>query len=175
VNSKKLLVVVDMQNDFIDGALGSKAAQSIVGKVCDKIDEWDGYTCFTLDTHYDDYLETNEGRHIPVEHCINETEGWKLHPEIEKRRDGRAFTFYKETFGSIGLLDAVQSLDIEEVQLAGLCTDICVVSNAMLVRAGLPNSEIIVDASCCAGTSKENHDAALKVMRQCCIDVINDD
>ena len=171
----KLLVVVDMQNDFVGGSLGSPAAKAIVDKVCKKIDGWDGYTCFTFDTHYEDYLETVEGAHIPVEHCINETTGWQLTDEVEKRRTEDSFVVYKDTFGAIDLIQMVQYLDIKEIQLIGLCTDICVVSNALLLRAAAPNANISGDASCCAGTSPENHRAALQIMKQCCVDIVNDD
>ena len=175
MDKTKLLVVVDMQNDFITGPLGSKNAESIVGKVCKKIDDWDGYVLFTYDTHYDDYLDTVEGKHIPIPHCINETDGWQLHPEIEKRRTIHTFIAYKETFGAVTLADVVNTLDIHEIQLVGLCTDICVVSNALLLKAFDPSADIIVDASCCAGTTPENHRAAITVMKQCCIDIINEE
>lgn len=175
MDKSKILIVVDMQNDFVDGALGSPAAQAIVDKVCRKIDGWDGYVLFTFDTHYDDYLETVEGAHIPVAHCIDGTPGWQLNPEVAKRHTERTFAAYKETFGAITLIDVVNMLEIKEIQLIGLCTDICVVSNAMLLRAAKPDAIITVDASCCAGTSPENHSAALTVMKQCCIDVINEE
>lgn len=174
MNRNKLLVVVDMQNDFIDGALGSKDAEAIVDRVCDKIDNWDGHVCFTMDTHYEDYLDSIEGKHIPVEHCINETPGWQLNDRIAKHRSGKAFIVYKYIFGSTDLVDLVRDLEIDEVQLVGLCTDICVVSNAMLIRNSCLDTTVSVDASCCAGTTPENHRAALTVMKQCCIDVIND-
>ena len=174
MNKKKLLVVVDMQNDFIDGSLGSEDAKAIVGNVCKKIDEWDGYVAFTFDTHYDGYLGTVEGEHIPVEHCINETHGWKLNEEVEKRRTSSTFTVYKDAFGAVSMIEIVRTLDISEIQLVGLCTDICVVSNALLLRAAAPYANVYVDASCCAGTTRDNHRAALTVMKQCCVDVIND-
>lgn len=175
MDKNKLLVVVDMQNDFVDGSLGSEDAQAIVGKVCEKIDNWDGRVCFTFDTHYEDYLESLEGKHIPVEHCINETDGWNLNGEIAKRLNENSFKVYKDSFGSLDLIYLVRELEIDNIQLVGLCTDICVISNALLLRAAVPDTDIAVDASCCAGTSKENHRAALTVMKQCCIDIINDD
>ena len=171
---KRMLVVIDMQNDFIDGSLGSPEAASIVGKVCDKIDGWDGYTCFTFDTHYEDYLDTIEGKYIPVEHCINETHGWQLNNEVEKRRTEGSFPVYKNAFGALDLPGIIQYLEVRDVELIGLCTDICVISNALLLRSALPDINISVDASCCAGTSPESHRAALEVMRRCCIDIIND-
>lgn len=173
MDKSKLLVVVDMQNDFIDGPLGSNAANSVVERVCKKIDDWDGRVLFTFDTHYeDDYADTQEGKHIPVAHCINETEGWMLHPEIQKRLTKDSFRVYKDSFGSSDLAGIIAYLDISEVQMVGVCTDICVVSNALMVRSMLPNVEVSVDASCCAGTSKEAHDAALLVMQKCCIDIV---
>ena len=172
MNKKRMLVVVDMQNDFIDGPLGSEDAKAVVDKVCEKIDGWDGHVCFTMDTHYDDYPETIEGKHISIPHCVDATEGWQLNPEVEKRHDAKSFTVYKSAFGSEELANIVSYLDIEEVQLVGVCTDICVVSNALLLRSRLPYVAVSVDSSCCAGTTPENHDAALRVMRQCCVDVM---
>lgn len=174
MDRKKLLVVVDMQNDFIDGALGSKDAAAIVDRVCEKIDSWDGYVCFTMDTHYDDYPDSVEGKHIPIEHCINETWGWQLNEKISEHRSEKAFVVYKYTFGSTDLADLVNDLEINEIQLVGLCTDICVASNAIVLRASAPEATISVDASCCAGTTPENHRLALAIMKQCCIDIINE-
>ena len=168
----KLLVVVDMQNDFISGSLGSRDAQAIVEKVCKKIDGWDQYVAFTMDTHYEDYLETPEGKRIPVKHCINETRGWRLEDNVDSRHTKGTFVVYKDSFGSPILLDVVKELEIKEVQLVGVCTDICVVSNALLIRSMLPEVDISVDAACCAGTSVANHMAALRVMKACGIDII---
>ena len=172
MDKTKLLVVVDMQNDFIDGPLGSDAARAVVGKVCRKIDDWDGRVCFTMDTHYDDYPETVEGHYIPHPHCINDTSGWQLNADVEKRKTPESFVIYKDSFGAISLIDIITSLEIESVQFVGVCTDICVISNALMLRSACPGIVISVDSSCCAGTSPENHRAALAVMRRCCIDVL---
>ena len=175
MDKTKLLVVVDMQNDFINGPLGSCAAREIVEKVCEKIDSWDGYVLYTYDTHYEDYLETTEGKYIPVEHCINKTSGWELTPEIAERFNKDSFRVYKNTFGSADLANIISYLEVKSVQFVGVCTDICVVSNAIMARSIVPDVQISVDASCCAGTSPENHRAALRVMHKCCIDILNDD
>jgi len=172
MNKRKMLVVVDMQNDFIDGPLGTPEAAAIVDKVCQKIDDWDGRVLFTMDTHYENYLDTLEGKHIPVMHCLDKTPGWELYPEIKKRRADDSFWVYKETFGSEELFNITNYLDIEEVELVGVCTDICVVSNALLLRTMNPNMKITVDASCCAGTTPEAHEAALLVMKNCCVDIV---
>ena len=172
MNKKKLLVVVDMQNDFIDGSLGSDATCAVVDEVCKKIDGWDGRVCYTMDTHYEDYLETVEGAHIPVVHCVNGTPGWQLNQSIEARKNSDSFIVYKDIFGATDLIDIIRLLEIEQVQLVGVCTDICVISNALLLRSFFPQIAISVDASCCAGTTPENHAMALNVMRQCCIDIV---
>lgn len=171
MDKKKLLVVVDMQNDFIDGPLGTDAACAVVKNVCEKIDGWDGRVLFTMDTHYEDYLETVEGAHIPVPHCINESAGWQLNRDVSARKTHDSFVVYKDAFGSPDLIDVVKLLEIEQVQLIGVCTDICVISNALLLRSFFPNISISVDASCCAGTTPDNHAMALAIMRQCCVDV----
>ena len=173
MDKTKMLLVVDMQNDFITGSLGSPDAQAIVDKVCQKIDNWDGRVCFTMDTHYEDYAESEEGRHIPVSHCVNETWGWQLQEDVAKRRTKESFIVYKESFGSMELPNIADILNVKEFQIIGLCTDICVISNALVLRSAMPDAVITVDASCCAGTSEWNHNAALDVMQKCCIDVIN--
>ena len=173
MDKTKMLVVVDMQNDFIDGPLGSPEAQAIVPKVCRKIDFWDGYVCYTFDTHYDDYSSTVEGKHIPVTHCVCGEPGWQLNPEIDRRVTDDSFRFYKDTFGAQVLSEAVEDLEIKQIHLVGVCTDICVVSNALLLRSCNPGVEVFVDAACCAGTSPENHEAALAVMESCCVNIIN--
>ncbi len=175
---KPLLVVVDMQNDFISQALGTPEAQNIVDPLCQKIESWDGPVVYTRDTHGEDYLETAEGRKLPVPHCIRGTEGWQLAAEIAAciRPEDRIFD--KPTFGSIRLAEYVRQLAednaISSVTLTGLCTDICVISNAMLLKAYLPQTPIIVDASCCAGVTPESHQNALKAMAACQISIIND-
>lgn len=172
--SQRVLVVVDMQNDFITGSLGTKEAQAIVEKVCRKIQGFDGEVLFTLDTHGPDYLETQEGRLLPVSHCIKGTPGWELEPRV--RALCKTTPIEKPTFGSTGLADVLQAKHIyggglDEVVFVGLCTDICVVSNALLVKARLPEVPLTVDASCCAGVTPEAHQHALAVLRSCLITV----
>lgn len=169
----KLLIVVDMQNDFIDGALGTKEAVAIVGNVEDKIKNFDGTVIFTRDTHFDDYLETQEGRNLPVKHCIKGTEGWQIRAELDALRKTEAID--KLTFGSSELGEKLAALNeveaIESITLIGLCTDICVISNAMIAKAFLPEVPIIVDAKCCAGVTPASHDNALSAMEVCQIKV----
>ena len=172
--SQRVLVVIDMQNDFITGSLGTKEAQAIVEKVCRKIQGFDGEVLFTLDTHGPDYLETQEGRLLPVAHCIKGTPGWELEPRV--RALCRTTPIEKPTFGSTGLADVLQAKHIyggglDEVVFVGLCTDICVVSNALLVKVRLPEVPLTVDASCCAGVTPEAHQHALAVLRSCLINV----
>ena len=172
--SQRVLVVIDMQNDFITGSLGTKEAQAIVEKVCRKIQGFDGEVLFTLDTHGPDYLETQEGRLLPVAHCIKGTPGWELEPRVKALC--RTTPIEKPTFGSTGLADVLQAKHIyggglDEVVFVGLCTDICVVSNALLVKARLPEVPLTVDASCCAGVTPEAHQHALAVLRSCLITV----
>lgn len=172
---KKILVVVDMQKDFIDGALGSADAAAIVDNVVEKINHFDGEILVTYDTHQDNYLETREGKYLPVKHCIEGTEGWNLHEKVEKAlQDKQAVKFVKPTFGSVELVHYLSRENEKdmEVTLIGLCTDICVVSNAMLLKAHFPEIDITVDASCCAGVTKESHDAALVTMQSCQINVV---
>ena len=168
---KRTLIVIDMQNDFITGSLGTKEAQAIVPNVKKKIEEYKARgdeIIFTRDTHPSNYLETNEGKHLPVEHCINGTYGWIIadevnYPEykhINKRSFGYTLWEYKG--------------DFEEVELVGLCTDICVVSNALILKAMYPEIDITVDASCCAGVTPESHQAALTTMKMCQINVIGE-
>ena len=161
-----ILVVVDMQNDFIDGALGTKEAVAIVPKVVEKIKGFKGRILYTRDTHSEKYLDTQEGRNLPVPHCIKGTKGWELHPEIEAEREEMPID--KRTFGS----DALGETGIESITFVGLCTDICVISNAMIVKAFLPEVPVIVDAACCAGVTKESHENALKAMQMCQIKVL---
>lgn len=168
---KKLLIVVDMQNDFIDGALGTKEAKAIVPAVKKKIEEYQGEDCevlFTMDTHYENYLETLEGKKLPVIHCQKGTRGWELCPELEGFEGKR---FEKPSFGSVEMARYVGAGEYESVELAGLCTDICVISNAMLVKAVLPGTPVSVDSACCAGVTPESHRNALEAMRMCQIDI----
>lgn len=176
---KKTLIVIDMQNDFIDGSLGTPQAQAIVSNVAKKIEEYRNRcdnVIFTKDTHFDDYLETKEGESLPVKHCIWNTEGWQIYSGLQVPGD---FVISKETFGFCGWetceidLDALLNKDLIEVEIVGLCTDICVVSNALILKAMFPETRISVDAECCAGTTMENHYAALQVMKSCQIEVKN--
>lgn len=173
---KKVLVVIDMQNDFIDGALGTDEAVKIVGSVAEKIREYEGQTVFaTRDTHEENYLETAEGRHLPVPHCIRGTKGWEIRPEIAGAlAQADAQVIDKPTFGSEVLARKLQKMAEQEelsIELAGLCTDICVVSNALLIKAKLPETPLKVDPACCAGVTRESHEAALLTMKMCQVDV----
>lgn len=171
-----ILVVIDMQNDFIDGSLGTKEAQDIVPKVADKIKTFDGRVFATRDTHEENYLETSEGKKLPVLHCVQYTNGWEIHPEILPLLKENPID--KPTFGSMLLGQSLKAFHeskerIESITLVGLCTDICVISNALILKALLPEIPIIVDASCCAGVSQETHLQALGAMEMCQIDIIN--
>ncbi len=171
---KQILIVVDMQNDFIDGALGTKEAAAIVPKVEDKIRNFDGEVFFTRDTHETWYLETQEGKNLPVPHCIRGTEGWQIRKELDALR--KTDPIDKETFGSTDLAADLLALhedeEIGSITLVGLCTDICVISNALLLKATLPEVPIYVDAACCAGVTPESHENALKAMEACQIKVM---
>lgn len=172
---KNFLVVVDMQNDFVDGALGSAEAVAIVPNVVDKIKNFDGKIFVTLDTHFDNYMETAEGKKLPVSHCIKGTAGWELNPEVAKALEGKKHTVVEKlTFGSVDLPKLMKEAAGEEVfsaELIGLCTDICVVSNALLLKAYYPEYNIAVDASCCAGVTPKSHNEALATMGMCQIDI----
>lgn len=186
----RVLVVVDVQRDFVDGALGSIAAQSIIPHMRKRIKDYaDGETLilFTKDTHEENYLETFEGFRLPVEHCVRGTPGWSLVKDISTLADGYSnFLIFsdeevirsrvlKSTFGSVKLMQILKQheYEIEDITFMGFCTDVCVISNALMARTCLPNTRIVVDASCCAGTTLEKHLAALEVMKSCQIDVIN--
>lgn len=172
--ARKILIVIDMQNDFIDGSLGTPEARAIVPAVIRKIRSYPAEDVFaTRDTHPMNYLETQEGRNLPVEHCIEGTEGWRIRKEIAELIPEKHF-FDKPTFGSVKLAETMKHLDAGEpleIELVGLCTDICVVSNALLLKAVLPEAKISVDSSCCAGVTVQKHEAALETMRSCQIDV----
>lgn len=175
---KKILVVVDMQNDFIDGALGSPEAELIVNNVVKKITEFDGKIFVTLDTHFDNYMETSEGKNLPVPHCIKNTNGWKLNSKVSEALANKKYEFVEKiTFGSVDLPSLIKNVigeDDAEITLVGLCTDICVVSNALILKAMFPEITILVDASCCAGVTPGKHEAALETMRSCQIKVIGE-
>ena len=175
---KKVLVVVDMQNDFVDGALGTKEAVCIVDNVTNKIKDFDGKIFATLDTHYNNYLQTSEGKKLPVPHCIKMTNGWLLNEKVMEALSDKDYKIIeKNTFGSATLVDEIVKLTYGyefEIELIGLCTDICVVSNALMLKAYFPEAKMTVDASCCAGVTPESHKAALDTMKMCQIDVIGE-
>ena len=218
----RVLVVVDMQNDFISGALGTPQAREIVGRVAEKVREYrrfGGTVVYTADTHDESYLDTQEGKNLPIAHCIKGTEGWLIpcevrgcamssqgcgnaggeeppaleggnpeEPPINGSQNGEppqlacsreTSLFEKAAFGSRSLAESLESVHkhvepIEEIELVGLCTDICVISNALLIKAFLPEVRITVDAACCAGVTPESHRNALEAMRMCQVNVIND-
>lgn len=173
---KKLLIVVDMQKDFVDGALGTAEAVAIVDNVVSKIENYEGDIIATYDTHPENYMETQEGRNLPVPHCIKGTDGWKLDSKVQAALDKKGFTaIEKPTFGSVDLPEYIKAnydpAEIE-IELIGLCTDICVVSNALLMKANFLETKVSVDASCCAGVTVESHNAALLTMKMCQVNVI---
>lgn len=177
----KYLIVVDMQNDFISGSLGTDEAKAILPAVREKIATaaCDRGVFFTMDTHYDDYLATREGKNLPVPHCIEGTEGWKIAQELLDAAEGggcEPVKIIKNTFGSAELARILTELDkkerIEEIELIGLCTDICVISNALVLKAFLPEANIRIDASCCAGVTPASHENALSAMKMCHIEII---
>jgi len=167
----KILVVVDMQNDFIDGALGTVEAVAIVPAVKALIEGFDGKVLFTRDTHFENYMQTEEGKHLPVPHCIKDTDGWQIRPELDALRTTDAID--KLTFGSKELIALLASeQNIESVTLCGLCTDICVISNALLIKANYPEIPLYVVESACAGATPESHKNALDAMRMCQVEII---
>ncbi|MCI8537996.1 MAG: cysteine hydrolase [Oscillospiraceae bacterium] len=172
---RQILVVIDMQTDFIDGALGTPEAQAVLPRVADLLRNWHGDRIYaTRDTHGTDYLNTAEGRSLPVSHCIQGTPGWQLHPMLAPLLK-EAVVIDKPSFGS---LELAERLAAEEgpisIEMVGLCTDICVVSNALLIKAWLPKTPLAVNAACCAGVTPESHQAALTTMRMCQVDIYND-
>ena len=171
-----ILIVVDMQNDFIDGALGTPEAVAIVPAAAEKIRSFPGTVLFTRDTHTPDYLNTQEGRNLPVVHCVKGTPGWELRPELQALC--KTAPIDKPTFGSAKLGELLLGMDREDpiasVTLIGLCTDICVISNALLVKAFLPEVPVTVDAACCAGVTPESHRNALAAMKVCQIEIENE-
>jgi len=176
---KNILIVVDMQNDFVDGSLGSDEAVSILNNAVEKIANFDGKIFATLDTHDENYLNTLEGQNLPVEHCIKGTYGWKLNKQIFNALSNKDYILVeKPTFGSMDLINHISNiLDIEtdiSIELIGLCTDICVISNALLLKANFYETPIYVDASACAGTTHKSHQDALNSMKSCQINIINE-
>ena len=176
-----VLVVVDMQNDFVTGPLGTAEARKIVGKVAEKIAGFDGLIAVTMDTHGDDYPNTQEGRRLPVGHCVRDTTGWQLVPAVQDAIDAKAAAgvpaqvFCKGAFGSVDLARWLEKVDREQgissITFIGVCTDICVISNAILAKSALPEVPITVDAACCAGVTPESHQNALAAMACCQISV----
>lgn len=168
----RLLIVVDMQNDFIDGSLGTEEARGIVPRVAARVREYladGGEVIFTLDTHGDDYPDTLEGKKLPVSHCLKGSRGWELCSELAEIEGKR---FEKDTFGSRECAEYVQKGNYSRIELVGLCTDICVISNAMLLKAFVPQTPVQVNAACCAGVTPESHQNALKAMEMCQIEII---
>lgn len=178
----RILVVVDVQKDFVDGALGSLEAQAIIPAVAKKVEQYakmnDGLVVYTRDTHYDDYMETAEGKHLPIPHCIFGTDGWEIVPEV-LNNDAAVAILDKLTFGKHDIANNLMEIanevfntfKIDTIEIVGLCTDICVISNALILKANLPETPIYVDSKCCAGVTPEKHEAALEVMRSCQIEV----
>lgn len=170
---KKLLVVVDMQEDFISGALGTKEAQAIVPAVVEKIAAFEGDVVYTRDTHTEQYLDTAEGKKLPVVHCVKGTPGWQIHPEVLKAGAGKtAAIIDKPTFGSAELGELAENGGYDAIELIGLCTDICVISNALYLKARLWETPIAVDKACCAGVTPASHENALAAMVMCQIDIL---
>lgn len=173
---KHFLIVVDIQNDFVDGALGTKEAEDIIDSACDKIKNFDGEIFVTYDTHFEDYLTTAEGKKLPVEHCIKGSHGWQLNKKIAKCLEGKKYTkVEKITFGSTKLPELIKQSAGDsdfDIILIGLCTDICVVSNALILKANFYDKNIIVDKNCCAGVTVDSHNAALTTMQMCQIEVV---
>ncbi len=194
----KIIVVVDMQNDFVTGCLGSSEAQAIVPVMVERLKEYDSsenLVFFTKDTHYDNYMDTQEGKNLPVPHCIEGTPGWSIVKDISSYVDyGSRFCTYsaadviksrvlKNTFGSTQLAEIIEDIvadgsedtyTVDEVIFMGVCTDICVISNVMLIKAHCPELLVTVDASCCAGVTPESHKNALAAMKMCQVNVINE-
>ena len=166
----KYLIVVDMQNDFITGSLGSKLAEMIVPNVVEKVKNYEGTVIFTRDTHFSDYMKTQEGKNLPVQHCIKDTTGWEICNELKPYSNK---VIDKITFGSVDLPNVIKEYgeEIEEIELCGLCTDICVISNAMILKATFPEVKIVVDGNCCAGVTVESHQTALNAMKAVQIEV----
>ena len=171
---KRLYVVVDMQKDFIDGSLGTREAQEMLPRMVDRLTEIqarkDTDIIFTMDTHGSDYLETQEGKKLPVQHCIKGTDGWQIAAALQVFAERAVAIVEKPSFGYIGWQDIGKGYD--EITLGGLCTDICVISNAMLLKAFFPEIRLRIDSTCCAGVTAESHNNALQSMKMCQMDII---
>lgn len=173
---KTVLIVVDYQNDFVDGALGFPGAEKLEGAICQKIEaaaQAGGDVIFTFDTHRDDYLETKEGRDLPIPHCLEGTPGWELYGRVKDCHTPQTKAFCKETFGSLALAEYLSGMPYEQVELVGLVSNICVLSNAVLARAALPQARIRIDAACTLGPDPALHQKALDVMQGLGIEVYN--
>ena len=169
----KLLIVVDMQNDFIDGALGTPEAVAILPHVKERIERFDGKVIFTRDTHLENYMDTQEGKNLPVPHCIKNTDGWQIRAELDALRTTEALD--KLTFGSRDLVEVIgREENVESITFLGLCTDICVISNVLLTKAFYPEIPLFVDAKGCAGVTPESHRNALAAMKMCQVTIENE-
>lgn len=172
----KALIIIDMQNDFVTGPLGTKEASEMVPRLVEKleaiVEEGAVDLIFTQDTHADNYLETQEGRNLPVKHCIKKTDGWQIIPELQKFTPRAKAVIEKKAFGSTRLPSLIKPYEV--IEFAGVCTDICIVSNALLVKAFYPEQRVQIDAACCAGSSPDAHQKALDVMRNCQCKIINE-
>lgn len=173
----KVLIIIDMQNDFVTGALGTKEARDMLPRLVKKleniVEEGAVDIIFTQDTHADNYFDTQEGKNLPVMHCIKKTQGWQIVPELQKFTTFAKSIVEKKAFGSTRLPSLIKNYNV--VEFAGLCTDICVVSNALLIKAFYPEQRIQIDAACCAGSTPEAHKKALDVMKNCQCKIINED
>ena len=178
MSETKILVCVDLQNDFIDGALGTEEARKIVPAVVKKIKNFKGRIIFTRDTHNENYLDTQEGKKLPIPHCIKGTRGWEINKEIFDAVGNRKVDIVdKKQFGSERLPSYVwirtwDGNKVDSIEFIGLCTDVCVISNALIMKMNYPEIPITVDSTCCAGTTPEAHEAALKVMKNCQINIV---
>lgn len=173
---KHFLIVVDIQKDFVDGALGTPEAVAMIENAAEKIRSFDGDIFVTFDTHFENYMDTAEGRKLPVPHCIKGTPGWQLNETVAAALAKKSYTpVEKLTFGSVdlpGMVKAAAAGEDFDITLIGLCTDICVVSNALILKAAFPEREIYVDAACCAGVTPATHNAALDTMKMCQINIL---
>lgn len=171
----KLLIVVDVQNDFVTGSLGTAEAKAVVPNIMKKVEQYrkrDNVIIFTKDTHYDDYLDTLEGQNLPIKHCIKDTEGWEVVRELDAKCSVTEKIYIKDTFGY--KWNTLPWIDCHDIEIVGICTDICVITNALVLKTHYPETQITVDASCCAGTTPERHKAALEVMKSCQINVVGE-
>ena len=174
--SNDFLIVIDMQNDFVYGSLNNEAAEKVIPLIEQKLAQFDGKILFTRDTHCSNYMDTLEGRNLPVEHCIKGSEGWEIVEPLRKYLDKAACIYDKKTFGSLRLAQDIKAINeiesITSIEIVGVCTDICVISNAMLIKAAMPEVPVRICSGCCAGTSEEAHKTALAAMAGCQIEIV---